>query len=233
MSTAKQAHDELSHITEDDVADWLRVNPDFFERHQALLASLRLPHSTGGPAVSLVERQVAMLRQKNLKIERKFTDLVDVARANELLATKTHNLCLDLLAERGLVERIGIVESALRTSFNAEQAVLVLFDAKITADEAGRFVRIASRNDEALAPFATFLASSTPRCGHIRDSQRDYLFGEDTVEIGSAALVPLGEKSATGFLAIGSRDADYFHPGKSLDFLGRLGELLGCALRSG
>jgi len=31
-------------------------------------------------------------------------------------------------------------------------------------------------------------------------------------------------------LAIGSRDADYFHPGKSMDFLSRLGDLLGGAL---
>ena len=56
------------------------------------------------------------------------------------------------------------------------------------------------------------------------------MFGPDADEIGSAALVPLGENAATGLLAIGSRDADYFHPGQSMDFLARLGDLLGCAL---
>ncbi len=231
MSTAKQAHEELPGITEDDVADWLRSQPDFFERHQTLLDTLRLPHSTGGPAVSLVERQVSVLRQNNLTLERKLRDLVEVARANETLAAKTHQLCLELLIAGDLAARVAILEDTLRTQFNTEQSVLVLFDSGVDAKNAGRFLRIVSRKDDALAPFTTFLESSSPRCGRIRDSQRDFLFGEDNAEIGSAALVPLGPKSDTGFLAIGSRDADYFHPGKSLDFLTRLGELLGCALR--
>jgi len=33
-----------------------------------------------------------------------------------------------------------------------------------------------------------------------------------------------------GFLAIGSGDADRFHPGMSIDFLSRLGELVAEAL---
>ena len=233
MSTAKQAREELPVISEDDVAAWLQSQPDFFERHQSLLGSLRLPHSIGGPAVSLVERQVSVLRQKNLKLERKLRDLVEVARANDTLATKTHALCMRLLGDDELAGRVAIVEDALRTSFNAEQSILVLFDPKAESIDAGRFLRVVDRGDEALAPFGTFLESNTPRCGRIRDAQRDFLFGEDNVEIGSAALVPLGPKSETGFLAIGSRDADYFHPGKSLDYLTRLGELLGCALHDG
>jgi hypothetical protein len=66
----------------------------------------------------------------------------------------------------------------------------------------------------------------------VRDTQRDYLFGAGNVEIGSVALVPLGQKSELGFLAIGSRDSDHFHPGMSIDFLARLGELVSCALRT-
>jgi uncharacterized protein YigA (DUF484 family) len=46
------------------------------------------------------------------------------------------------------------------------------------------------------------------------------------------ALVPLGPRSEFGFLAIGSRDVNHFHPGKSIDFLARLGELVACALRT-
>ena len=81
-----------------------------------------------------------------------------------------------------------------------------------------------------MGPFRTFLEGGAARCGLIRDSQRDFLFGPDAGEVASAALIPLGENAATGFLAIGSRDVEYFHPGKSLDFMERLGDLLGCAL---
>ena len=69
-----------------------------------------------------------------------------------------------------------------------------------------------------------------PRRISALDVQRDFLFGEATNEIGSCALVPLGEKCEIGFLAIGSADAERFHPGMSIDFITRLGELISSAL---
>jgi uncharacterized protein YigA (DUF484 family) len=45
-------------------------------------------------------------------------------------------------------------------------------------------------------------------------------------------MVPLGEAAKLGFLAIGSRDPDHFHPGKRMDFLSRIGELIAVALES-
>ena len=68
MSTLKQQHVADATLTEDSIADYLQANPEFFERHSALLNNLRLPHDAGGPAVSLVERQVLVLRQKNVKL---------------------------------------------------------------------------------------------------------------------------------------------------------------------
>ena len=68
------------------IADYLKSHPDFFERHPLILLSLKLPHRTGGSAVSLVERQVSVLRQRNAQLERQFKDLV--AAAEEQLAEK-------------------------------------------------------------------------------------------------------------------------------------------------
>ena len=65
----------------------------------------------------------------------------------------------------------------------------------------------------------------------MRDSQRDFLFQGDAEEVGSVALVPLGDKAEIGFLAIGSADADRFHPGMSIDYLARVGELIAGALK--
>ena len=45
------------------------------------------------------------------------------------------------------------------------------------------------------------------------------------------ALVPLGKKTQIGFLAIGSADADRFHPGMSIDFLARIGDVVAGALK--
>lgn len=230
MSTLKQQV-ASAELTEASIAAYLQANPDFFERHSVLLGNLRLPHSTGGPAVSLVERQVLMLRQKNLKLERKLKDLVDVARSNDALAARIHALAMKMLAAPDQAGVIAVLEEQLRVSFNADQSVLVVFDGPDLVPAPGRFLRLAGRADAEIAPFRTFLESDSPRCGQIRDAQRDFLFGPGDVEIGSVALVPLGPRSELGFLAIGSRDADHFHPGMSIDFLARLGELVSCALR--
>jgi uncharacterized protein YigA (DUF484 family) len=232
MSTQRKADFVGEQLSEDAVHRFLEENPDFFERHSSLLGTLRLPHVTGG-TVSLVERQVSVLRQKDLKLERKLKELLDVARANDVLATKLHQLTLQLMAANSLADTLKALETALRAGFNAEQSILILFgDPRSFADiHTGRFFKVVERNDPALKSFDTFLGNHNPRCGQVRDVQRDFLFGQYANEVGSAALVPLGRKSEIGFLAIGSIDANRFHPGMSMDFLKRLGQLVAEALR--
>lgn len=231
MSTQAKPEFESTPTTDEAVHDYLAENPDFFERHNDLLRSLRLPHVTGG-TVSLVERQVSALRQKDVKLEGRLRELVEVARANDALAAKIHALSLEFLRARSLAETISACESGLRTGFGADQAVLVVFRAEETfaGMDYGRFLRPTARNSPGLRAFDAFLKRTSPRCGQIRDSQRDFLFGENTNEVGSCALVPLGEACETGFLAIGSADANRFHPAMSIDFLARLGELIAVAL---
>src|SRR6202034_3823643 len=95
-----------------------------------------------------------------------------------------------------------------------------------TLTEHGRFLRNAEAADPEMKSFESLLQSGKPRCGQVRDTQRDYLFGKDSVEIGSVPLTPLGPKGALGILAIGASDAERFHPAMSTEFLSRIGELV-------
>ena len=232
MSTQRKPEFVEEPVSEQAVHDYLEANPDFFERHGALLSRLELPHGAGG-AVSLVERQVAVLRQKELKLQRQLKELIDVARDNDLLATKIHKLCLQLLAAGDLQECVSAVEEAMRAGFGADHSILVLFaDPDMFDDiEGGRFFRVIQRDDQTLGPFETFLNGKGPRCGQVRDAQKAFLFQDAADEIGSVALVPLGGKAELGFMAIGSHDADRFHPGMSIDFLARVGDLVAGALK--
>jgi len=212
------------------IADYLKSHPDFFERHPLILLSLKLPHRTGGTAVSLVERQVSMLRQRNAQLERQFKDLVSVAKSNDALVEKIHQLGLQLMRAPDLAARLERLETSLREDFGAERAVLVLFsDASPVTAERDGFVRRLSAEDADVKPFAAFLRAAKPRCGPLRDRQK-YIFERDADSVSSAALVPLGTNASLGFLIIGSRDPDHFHPGKRMDFLARLGDLLSVAL---
>lgn len=232
MSTQADINYIEEELSEQAIHDYLANHPDFFENHANLLNSLHLPHASGG-AVSLVERQVSVLRQKDLKLERQLAELIQVARANDLLAAKIHELTLQLFSANDLKTTIIALEEGMRSGFGADQAVLVIFADPGSFDDidGGRFFRVIEKNDETLSPFKTFLNGSSARCGQIRDAQKDFLFRDDADEVGSAALVPLADASEIGFLAIGSADADRYHPAMSIDFLTRLGELVTGALR--
>ena len=235
MSSANKPQLAAAELGADEVAEYLANHPEFFDSNQELLDGLKIPHKTGGVgAVSLIERQVATLRQKNLQLERKLSELIDIARSNDELADKVHVMATALMAAGTRGHVVEVAEEMLRSSFAADHSVLVLFEYSEGEFDAftthGRFLRTITRDDSRLGPFKTFLDANEPRCGRIRDAQREFLFADDADDMGSAALVPLGENAGTGFLAIGSRDADYFNPAMSMDFLARLGDLLGCAL---
>ncbi len=218
------------------VAEHLQAHPDFFERHEPLLAKLRLPHRRESAAtVSLVERQVEVLRERNQSLERRLKELVDVARANDLLADRIHRLSQRLIQARDLKATVGALETSLREDFQAMHAVLLLFldTANGLQADHGRFLRVTDPGSPEARSFESLLQSGKPRCGQIRDSQRDYLFGKDSVEIGSVALTPLGPKGEVGMLALGASDAERFHPGMSTEFLSRIAELVTYAVVRG
>ncbi len=227
MSTQPARGVKSEGINDDTVGQYLQTYPDFFERNSALLARLRLPHAhNSGQTISLVERQVDVLRERNQGLERKLKELIDVARANEALTDKIYRFDRRLIRARSMAETVTSIEASLREDFEAMHAVLVLFVAPLPELEAleGRFLRLLAREHADLKMFDTFLAAAKPRCGQVRDAQRDYLFGAGNIEIGSVALAPLGPHAEYGFLAVGSSDSDRFHPTMSTDFLGRIGD---------
>jgi uncharacterized protein len=229
MST-RDAHNLAIHeISEEAVVHYLQQNPEFFERQQALLAHLRLPHARGAATVSLVERQVEVLRGKHTALEEKLGDFVRIARINDTIAERLHGFTRRLLRAQNRKQVLESIETGLRVDFDAFNSVLFLVNE--TAIEAeSRFLRQLRPEDPALKSFESLFAGGKPRCGQVRDSQREFLFGMEADDIGSVALVPLGANGAIGLLALGSNDRDRFHPGMSTEFLTRLGELVADAL---
>lgn len=231
MTTRPVRGVEIAEIDEAAVASYLAATPEFFDRHAQLLAKIRLPDSRGSATtVSLLERQVEVLRERSRQLERKVKDFVDVARENDALGARVLDLARRLIAARDRLSAIAAVESALRENFDAGQSVLVLTPAGAPAGATeSRFLRLVAGDAAELKSFESLFASGKPRCGQLRDSQREFLFGSDAAEVGSVALVPLGSKGGIGLLACGSHDAQRFNPTMSTDFLAHIGELIAAA----
>src|SRR5260370_37741871 len=225
MTTSQARGIKHESLNDTSVAEYLQTYPDFFERNSPLLIKLRLPHLRDvGATVSLVERQVELLRERNQSLERKLKELVDVARANDALAHRIHRLSQRLSRARTLPETINAVETSLREDFDAMHSVLVLFLEQAPSLEAaaGRFLRSGTPADADVKTFESLLQSGKPRCGQIRDTQRDYLFGKYSVEIGSAGLTPLRPKGEPGSLSIDASDAESSSPAISTGILSRI-----------
>jgi uncharacterized protein YigA (DUF484 family) len=80
-----------SEVTAEVVSDYLRDNPDFFNQHPEVLSELKITH-VGDGAVSLVERQVATLRERNAELRRRLDALMSVAEQNEALLEATQEV---------------------------------------------------------------------------------------------------------------------------------------------
>ncbi len=228
MTSSQQTRPESQPLDEKAVADYLRENPEFFRNNTSLLASLEIPHSCGS-AVSLVEHQIRILRDQNSQLKRKLMDLVQVARDNNRLNERMHQLTLELISTTSLVQLLDTLRDNLLGEFKADTVNL-----RVTGipDSLARECGVDSFDPEApeFEHFESFLKSSRPQCGRFKAAQLGYLFGDQSEAIESAALVPLGQKCAFGVLAIGSQNASHFHPGMGTLFLTHLGELLGMLL---
>jgi hypothetical protein len=229
MTTREARGLPAADAEEESVARYLQQNPEFFERHQALLARLRLPHSRGGSTISLVERQIEVMRERHAALEAKLSELVRVARDNDAIAERFHRFARRLLRAPSRQAALDEIEASLRDDFDAFHSVLLLIGTT-SQESTQRFPRSIAPDDPNLKSFESLFASAKPRCGQVRDSQREFLFGTDANDIGSVALVPLGEKGSMGLLALGSTARDRFHPGMSTEFLGRMADLIADAV---
>jgi uncharacterized protein YigA (DUF484 family) len=225
MTTREARGLPAANAEEESIARYLQHNPDFFERHQALLARLRLPHSRGGSTISLVERQIEVMRERHAALEAKLAELVRVARDNDAIAERFHRFARRLLRATSRQAALDEIEASLRDDFDAFHSVLLLVGST-PQESTQRFPRSIAGDDPNLKSFESLFASAKPRCGQVRDTQREFLFGSDANDIGSVALVPLGEKGSMGLLALGSTERDRFHPGMSTEFLGRMADLI-------
>src|ERR1700676_4488907 len=126
MTTREARGPTAADTEEESIASYLQRTPAFFQRPQAVLARLRLPHARGGSTISLVERQIEVLREKQAALESKLAELVRVARANDAISERLHRFTRRLLRAVPREAAIACIETGLREDFDAFHAVLVL-----------------------------------------------------------------------------------------------------------
>lgn len=214
-----------SELNDAQVRDFLEQNLDFFQRNPDMLRKLHIPHASGD-AVSLVERQVSVLRERNVDLRHRLRDLTDAARDNEQLYMNTRKLVLALLEADSLESLFDVFANSMCREFKTDQAAIILFDNNAPAEvDAAKSCRLAPR-ENVLAHLGPLVKGGKPACGALRDEEFHYLF-PDACGSGSAAVVAIRHSdSELGLIAVGSVDAKRYHPQMGTIFLEHIAAVL-------
>lgn len=195
------------------VEAFLRAHPDFLQDRPGLLAVLNLPHGGEG-AVSLVERQVSVLRERNIASRQKLAELSDISRENDRLLDATRNTILALLAGENRADLSRIWLDQVTGTFKAEMGALVWLDS--SSDSA----------EEALIT-DKLVRQGSGFSGVLRPEEMQAVFGTEATE-GSAALVAIRSgEDHIGVLGVGSHDTQRYRPEDGTLFLDYLAEVIG------
>lgn len=203
------------------VAVWLRQHPEFFAAHGDLLADITVPHESGS-AVSLVERQVAVLRERNIELRERLHRLLDVARENDQLFEKTRGLILGLLEARGLPALGAALVQGLRERFQSEHISLLVFDSGLDNPGIARDVPLSDAQEHVPG----LVRGQRAIAGQLRKDELAFLFGDDAARVASCAVVPLQLGRPLGLLAIGSSRPEHFKSTMDTLFITHIGDVL-------
>jgi len=204
------------------VREFLRDNPTFLDKNTDILECLVLPHNSG-KAVSLVERQVGVLRDRNKEMRARLDNMLQTAHDNDLLFEKTKRLVLNLLEAKNLSALIETVYDSLGKDYGIEFSSLTLLgDEKKLPRTMARVSTMEKANER----IGTLLGANRAVCGILREDEMTFLFGERGRNVGSVAAVPLRYDNLYGILAVGNSDPNFYKSSMGTLFLSYIAEIL-------
>ena len=206
-----------------DVAHFLKANPQFFDQHPQLLESIYVPHPHGGRAIPLTERQILTLREKVRGLEAKLGEFLRFGEDNDAIGEKVHRLSLALLGAKDFAATAHALYFHLREDFAVPHVALRVWGKSLLDGTLEGSPVDAELRDKAETMGA-------PQCGPAAGSPFLPWFREAQEHVRSIALVPLGQTRTMGLLALGSEDPQRFYADMGTLYLRRIGELAAGAL---
>ncbi|MEE9302442.1 MAG: DUF484 family protein [Thiotrichaceae bacterium] len=216
---SSQIKKQTAGMDEATIAEYLKTHPDFFLRHETLLETLKVPHQSG-VAVSLIERQVALLRSQKQQMDDQLNGLIQAARNNEQIVGHIQRFTLEMIHTHSLEDVITSCQENMNNHFKADYVGIRV----LVGDQSN--VHYLSGKDGALRSFTQLFKNRKPICGRITEKQCVYMFGKNAKKIKTAVLIPLQNTKNMGVVALGSTDERRFHPGMGTLFLSYMGELI-------
>lgn len=207
-------------LSTEQVAEFLRAHPDFFEQHVDVLLNINVAHPHGGRTVSIPERQLIATREKVKLLETKLAELIRFGEENDALSEKIHGLSLRLIDCKTLDQLIDTVYLELLDNFQVPHVAVRFWNVAVPETASAEFQSVGPE----LSRFVE--AMKTPYCGSHAVYETNHWFGEHAPHLKSYALTPLRAGQTFGLLLMASENAERFYADMGTVFLSRIGEVL-------
>ncbi|TAL88446.1 MAG: DUF484 family protein [Candidimonas sp.] len=210
-------------ISAEDIAQFLKENPEFLQDNADLFASLRVPHPHEARAISLGERQIMTLRAKTKDLEWRLAGLIGNASGNEKIGKSLNTWCRKMLAEQDPTQLPAHIVRNLSDLFDLPSIALRLWDLPKLVDS-----EFTQDINDLVKEYARTLAN--PYCGPLQDQEVAGWLGSTPASLAIIALKPMGANAPFGVLVLGSDDPDRFTPDMGTSFLDTINELASASL---
>ncbi len=214
-------------IDEHAVADYLRERPDFFQRHLQLVTDLQIPHGERG-SISLVERQLEAQRERLSQLQGQLQQFVDNADANQSVYDRIGALAIAMARTDSLKELLQSLCDQLADNFAVDAVAIELpaRDGDTWPDMVHTMIEptteLDSLPDDLKIPYL-----GAPPAG----LDLTTLFGAQSEQVASVAILPLSDPADGGRLLLASYDQERFRADLGTSLLTQITDLF-CALLS-
>lgn len=208
----------------EEVAQYLKQHPQFFDEYADMLSDIYVPHPHGGRAIPISQRQIVTLRDNNQILQDKLRELVKFGEENDVIGEKIHHLSIKLLTFPHLNDLLNDLNSILQDKFSIPHVELRLWDIDFDSLEISKFI---STNTEIHTMTNSLLH---PYCGPQLIDEIKHWFGEGATNLHSFSMIPLKTKQTIGLLVLASEEPQRFYPEMGTLYLQRIGELISTSI---
>ena len=205
---------QTPRLTEADVIQYLEDHSEFFIGKDELLAGMRIPHNSG-PATSLVERQLAVHRERN----------VELRQRNDQLCEKSRRLVLALVEASTWIDVQAALDDSLRKDFGVDSWAMLHFTERQLEPPL-----IAVHSNEVQRTIHRLFKGHRAICGQLPEEDIAQLLGTDDSDCRSVAAAHIRGKDNLGILTIASEDPSYYRSSMDTLFLDYVADILALRL---
>ena len=208
----------------EDVAQYLKQHPQFFDEYADMLSDIYVPHPHGGRAIPISQRQIVTLRDNNQILQDKLCELVKFGEENDVIGEKMHHLSIMLLTFPNLNDLLNGLNSILQDNFSIPYVELRLWNIDFGSQEISKFINTSTE----IHTMTNSLLN--PYCGPQLTDEVMHWFGDGTINLRSFSMIPLKTKRTIGLLVLASEEPQRFYPEMGTLYLQRIGELISTAI---